>query len=172
MDRDSRYSAQNPYGRTGGDVPEAVASYVDVTALDPRARLRKYRPTRIKKTGAWAGVVLGVLMFLTVLNPVNGDVVADALLGLGFGTMMFVPGVYWLLCNRRDAKTLSEWVLTHREYQANWELLARDEQAVFAAPEELPVLPLRRWKTVVMVVIVGFFVAMAGSMLLPESTVA
>lgn len=172
MDRDSRYSAHNPYSRPGGGVPEDVASYVGTTALDPRERLRKYRPTVLKRISAWTGVILGVLMVLTVLAPESQDVLADALLSTGLGTMMFAPGIYWILCNRRDARTLSEWARAHQEYRANWELLAKDEQAVFAPPEELPVLPLRRWKTVAAVIILGFLVAMAGSMLLPEPSVA
>ncbi|WP_144313671.1 hypothetical protein [Corynebacterium glyciniphilum] len=145
---------------------------MSTTAMDPRERLRKYRPTMVKKCFAWAGVVLGVLMVLSLLSADTGSLVADALLSIGFGAMMFIPGAYWLVCNGRDSKTLSEWMVSHQAYQANWELLARDEQAMFAPPEELPVLPLRRWKTVAVVIIAAFFVAMAGSILLPETTVA
>ena len=172
MDRERRYSTQNPYGQPGQGIPEDVTSYVSTTAMDPRERLRKYRPTMVKKCFAWAGVVLGVLMVLSLLSADTGSLVADALLSIGFGAMMFIPGAYWLVCNGRDSKTLSEWMVSHHAYQANWELLARDEQAMFAPPEELPVLPLRRWKTVAVVIIAAFFVAMAGSMLLPETTVA
>lgn len=172
MDQERRYSAQNPYDQPGRGIPEDVVSYVSATAMDPRERLRKYRPTMVKKCFAWAGAVLGVLMVLTLLSSDAENLVADALLSIGFGAMMFVPGAYWLACNRRDSKTLSEWTVSHQAYQANWDLLARDEQAMFAPPEELPVLPLRRWKTVAVVIIAAFFVAMAGSVLLPETTVA
>ncbi|MEJ6548826.1 MULTISPECIES: hypothetical protein [unclassified Corynebacterium] len=172
MDQDRRYSAQNPYGQPGGGIPEDVSSYVSATAANPRERLRRYRPTLTKKILAWTGVVLGVLLVLTLLTSEAGNLVADALLSVGFGAMMAVPGAYWLLCNRRDTRIVSDWVQTHQEYQANWELLARDEQAMFAPPEHLPVLPLRRWKTVAVVIVAAFFVAMAGSMLLPETTVA
>ncbi|MDN5582423.1 MAG: hypothetical protein ACTH2Y_03295 [Corynebacterium sp.] len=51
-------------------------------------------------------------------------------------------------------------------------MLADDERAVFARPEELPVLPLRHWKSVWLVILAGFVVAMVGAMFLPEPTTA
>ncbi|MGP9723964.1 hypothetical protein ACT3SZ_08125 [Corynebacterium sp. AOP40-9SA-29] len=187
MEREPGYSAQNPYqgqgygqghGQSQGrdsTVPPELRAYVGRGTLDPRARLSKYRPTLVKHAAAWTGVVLGIVMLSSIFTSVSGasgEIVSEILMSVGLAIMTIAPGVYWLLCNRRDARTVKQWLQTNQDYRVNWQMLASDERAVFARPEELPVLPQRHWKSVWLVILAGFLVAMVGGMLNPESTTA
>lgn len=186
MDRDAEYQVHNPYrdqsqrqGQGQGQmpgrdatVPAELQAYVGRGTLDPRARLAKYRPTLVKHVAAWTGVVLGIMMLTSIFISESGEIVSNILMSLGLATMAFAPGVYWLLCNRRDSRTVKRWLQSNQEYRVNWQVLAGDERAVFARPEELPVLPQRHWKSVWLVILAGFAVAMVGGMLSSESTTA
>lgn len=174
MERDAEYHVTNPYRDQGRDatVPAELQAYVGRGTLDPRARLAKYRPTVVKHAAAWTGVVLGIIMLTSIFSSESGEIVGDILMGLGLATMTFAPGAYWLLCNRRDARTVKRWLQTNQDYRVNWQMLAGDERAMFARPEELPVLPMRHWKSVWLVILAGFVVAMVGAMFLPEPTTA
>lgn len=171
--RENPYGRNNPYGRadgaqTPGGIPEDVSSYVSPTEFNPQARLQRYRPTVVKKVLAWTGVVFGVLLLMAVVDSSWDTLVGNVMLSVGFAMMTVVPGAYWLLCNRRDSRTVTQWIRVNREYRMNWEMLAKDEQAMFARPEELPLIPLRRWKTVWMLIILGFIVVVVGTSFLPD----
>lgn len=149
-------------------IPEDISSFVNQTAVNPAERLRRYRPTTVKKIAAWGAVIFGVVMLATMFSGTSGSLIGDILLSVGFAVVSIVPGGYWLLCNRRDSALVTNWILANRDYQANWEMLAADERELFARPEQLPVIPERRWKTVWTIVFVGFVVAMVGSAFLPD----
>lgn len=172
MSRDQPFSPrQGPgdnFGDDAGKVPEDLSSFVKNTAFDPAERLRKYRPTLGKKVAAWIGVVMGVLMVVGIFTTDTEGFISDVLMGTGLGALMIIPGAYWLMCNHRDSRTITEWVRANREYQVNWEMLAKDERELFSRPEQLPVIPERRWKTVAYLMIAAFIVALVGGTLAPE----
>ncbi|HIW92235.1 MAG TPA: hypothetical protein H9870_11315 [Candidatus Corynebacterium avicola] len=145
-----------------------VSSFVNPAAVNPAMRLRMYRPTTVKKVAAWCGVVFGVLMLASGFAGTSDSLVADLLLGFGFGAGCIIPGAYWLLCNRRDSKLVTDWMLANRDYKANWEMLAADERDLFSRPEELPEIPERHWKTVWLLMVGAFAIAMVGAAFLPD----
>ncbi|MGO1950381.1 MAG: hypothetical protein ACTH1D_12155 [Mycobacteriaceae bacterium] len=145
-----------------------MSSYVSATAFNPAERLRRYRPTTMKRVLAWGGIVFGVLMVVGMFTGTGESLLGDILLGAGMGAMALIPSVYWLLCNHRDSRLVTNWISANRDYQQNWEMLAADERALFARPEQLPVIPERKWKTVWVAVVVAFIVAAVGTAFLPE----
>lgn len=176
MNRDNphsfQHSSQGRRNQYSEPLPDGVSSFVKNESVDPAVRLRKYRPTLVKKTTAWVGVAIGVMMVIGTIQSAVDGIIGDVMIGIGMTAVALVPSIYWLRCNHRDSRIVSEWVRTHREYQVNWEMLATDEREMFARPEELPVIPLRRWKTVAYLIVAAFLFAMVGSILSPETPVA
>lgn len=147
-----------------------MSSFVNPAAVDPAMRLRIYRPTAGKKVAAWVSLGVGIIMLTSVFTASWESLVGDILMSIGLGTLCIVPGGYWLLCNRRDSKLVTNWMVANRDYQANWEMLAADEKELFSRPEVLPEIPERRWKTVWLIMVGAFAVAMVGAAFLPDTT--
>ena len=135
---------------------------------DAQHRLEKYRPTKPKKIAAWIGAGIGGLMLFSVFLPSEGTpFIQSALTSLTMAVMFGVPGGYWLWRNHEDQKLVRNWTQANVAYRRDLGWIRPQDAHLFPEPDQVPVLPKRRWLAIWAAVIVALVVF---SVVSPDTT--
>lgn len=131
----------------------------DFLLEENKARMEKYRPTRRKKIAAWVAVFFGGLGLLGGFTPPpeGASVLQNIIAGILLAGVFLIPGVYWLLCNRRDKETIVAWMRADASYRQQLAFVTEDDRRMLAEPEEWPHIPRRHWAFVWIIVAICFF---------------
>lgn len=135
---------------------------------DAQHRLEKYRPTKPKKIAAWIGAGIGGLMLFGAVIPSSSmPYLQNLLYGLSMAVMFGVPGSYWLWRNHEDQKLVRNWTQANVAYRRDLGRMSPQDAQLFSEPDQVPVLPKRRWLAVWAAVIVALVVF---SVVSPDTT--
>ena len=138
-----------------------------VTSASASARLKKYRPTVVKKTAAWISIgfaSIGLLVSFTDSGYTGMDMARDLLASVLYTALFALPGVYWLWRNNRDQQIVQNWVEREKSREQLTGMLVGHERDLLGQPEPPPRLPKRRWG---MVIGLMFALMIVGSTILP-----
>ena len=87
--------------------------------------------------------------------------------GLSMAVMFGVPGSYWLLRNHEDQKLVRNWTQANVAYRRDLGRMSPQDAQLFSEPDQVPVLPKRRWLSIWAAVIVALVVF---SVVSPDTT--
>ena len=137
------------------------------TSVSAAERLKKYRPTALKKTAAWISIgfaSIGLLVSFTDSGYTGMDMARDLLASVLYTALFALPGAYWLWRNNRDQQTVQNWVEREKSREQLTGMLVGHERDLLGQPEPPPLLPKRRWG---MVIGLMFTLMIVGSTILP-----
>ena len=139
------------------------------TSASAAERLKKYRPTALKKTAAWISIgfaSIGLLVSFTDSGYTGMDMARDLLASVLYTALFALPGAYWLWRNNRDQQTVQNWVEREKSREQLTGMLVGQERELLGQPEPPPLLPKRRWG---MVIAVMFVLMILGGTALPTA---
>ncbi|AGS35309.1 hypothetical protein B841_09180 [Corynebacterium maris DSM 45190] len=139
------------------------------TSASAAERLKKYRPTALKKTASWISVGFAAIALLTSFTDggyTGGDMVRYLLGSVLLVAMLALPGAYWLLRNNSDQLTVQGWVEREKSREQLAHMLVGRERDLLGQPDPPPLLPKRRWG---MVIAVMFVLMILGGTALPTA---
>lgn len=137
------------------------------TSASASARLKKYRPTVVKKTAAWISVGFAFIALLTSFTSggyAGVEMVRYLVASALYVALLALPGAYWLWRNNRDQQTVQNWVEREKSREQLTGMLVGQERELLGQPEPPPLLPKRRWG---MVIGLMFALMIVGSTILP-----
>lgn len=161
MEADRHGELRRELARTWGEAGAPAAPEAQALA---QQRLRAYRPRAWKTALAWTSVIFGVLALLG-----SGGSFLDEGIGYALGSVLLsaalaLPGGYWLLRNREDARGIRTWLERQETHDQLSDLLTSADLELLGPRPGPPVLPKRRWGRVVAAAVL---LAILGTFLLP-----
>ncbi len=165
MTHDDRH-LRDQIAATWGDHKHQSPGTTSVSAAE---RLKKYRPTALKKTAAWISIgfaSIGLLVSFTDSGYTGMDMARDLLASVLYTALFALPGAYWLWRNNRDQQTVQNWVEREKSREQLTGMLVGQERELLGQPEPPPLLPKRRWG---MVIAVMFVLMILGGTALPTA---
>ncbi|QQU97754.1 hypothetical protein [Corynebacterium amycolatum] len=111
----------------------------------------------VKKIVAWAAIFVSAVMLVGIAFDGLNQIIPGLLIAIALAG----PAVWWMYCEKQDAKARQ----THDEAEKNYELLNETDRE-FLAPLGEPEMMNRRWPMVILVAVVCW---MAAAFLLPDA---